>query len=187
LKRVSLDGRRLAILDWPDVSKLCLKLWLKASGRFNPDLVVAVLKGGFPVGLWLASLYGKPLAFLQIKHYRWWHRRSKPVLLRGLSFQVEGLRVLLVDDVVDSGETLKLAFSHLKLRKVKALKAAVLHVKPWRRFQPDYYVKETADWIVYPWEKQELLLELLREGKASGKFLEKLGLEISRSASPRLV
>jgi hypoxanthine phosphoribosyltransferase len=69
--------------------------------------------------------------------------------------QVEGRRILVVDDVWDSGSTLVAVRD--RLRKAGArVDVCVLHYKPARsRFPgdgPDFYAEETNAWIVYPWD-----------------------------------
>lgn len=54
---------------------------------------------------------------------------------------------LVVDDICDTGETLK---------KSIAMYTATLHYKPTAGFTPDFYAKEVgSDWIVYPWERKD--------------------------------
>jgi hypothetical protein len=69
--------------------------------------------------------------------------------------QVEGRRILVVDDVWDSGSTVVAVRE--RLRKAGAeVDVCVLHFKPRRnRFPsdaPDFYAEETDAWIVYPWD-----------------------------------
>ena len=54
---------------------------------------------------------------------------------------------LVVDDICDTGETLK---------KSIAMYTATLHYKPTAGFTPDFYSKEVGtEWIVYPWERKD--------------------------------
>lgn len=66
-------------------------------------------------------------------------------------------RVLIVDDISDSGRTLqsliKNVFSQVAYSWAVPL-TATIHYKPGSRFRPDIYYKETEDWIVYPWETE---------------------------------
>ncbi len=55
-------------------------------------------------------------------------------------------QLLVVDDVVDTGKTLKW---------FRVFLTASLHYKPKSPFKPNFYVKETTNWIVYPWEKPD--------------------------------
>jgi len=91
-----------------------------------------------------------------------------PLAIKDLS----GKRVLVVDDVADDGGTLKgvVEFEVLP-RNPLEVKTATLHMKPWCRFKPDYYVEATDAWIIYPWEKHEVVRQVAK------KFIEDLGWE----------
>ena len=54
-------------------------------------------------------------------------------------------KVLVVDDIVDSGMTRSQFMNN---------KFACLHLKPWARPKPDFFARLTKDWIVYPWEEE---------------------------------
>ncbi|MCD6591955.1 MAG: hypothetical protein J7K78_02940, partial [Thaumarchaeota archaeon] len=51
------------------------------------------------------------------------------------------------------------------------VRVATLHMKPWCRFKPDYYVQLTDAWIIYPWERREVVRQV------ASKFIEHLGEE----------
>jgi uncharacterized protein len=69
--------------------------------------------------------------------------------------QVQGRRILVVDDVWDSGATVVAVRDRLR-RAGAAVDMCVLHYKPTHsKFPgdaPDFYAEETAGWIVYPWD-----------------------------------
>jgi len=61
--------------------------------------------------------------------------------------------ILIIDDIADSGKTLEFVIKLLKEHLPNAtIKTAVLFYKPKSKIKPDYYVEETTDWIVFPWE-----------------------------------
>lgn len=71
---------------------------------------------------------------------------------------IEGKRVLVVDDVFDSGRTARSTRLRCARAGAASVSVAVLHYKPERNAfgeaeRPAYYARETSDWIVYPWEK----------------------------------
>lgn len=72
--------------------------------------------------------------------------------------EVRGKRLLIIDEVCDKGRTLDFLTRHLKEQGAKDVRTAVLHNKPNQSetgFVPDWYVEETDQWIVYPWELHE--------------------------------
>jgi uncharacterized protein len=78
--------------------------------------------------------------------------------------QVKDRDILIIEEVCDTGHTLKFLVDWLKFTGAKKIKTAALHYKPARSetgFKPDWYAEETDKWIVYPWETYE------EQGKSS--------------------
>ena len=69
-------------------------------------------------------------------------------------------RILIVDDVADTGKSLIVAKDYLMKRGASEIKVATLHFKPTSSFKPDYYVDMTTAWICYPWGRNEVEREL---------------------------
>ena len=97
---------------------------------------------------------------------------NKAKLTHGLDgVDLKGKRVLLVDDLTDTGESLKVAVGYLKTLKPKEVRTAVLQHKKRSKFVPDYYAEELEkwEWIIYPWMVHEDLVsfitEILKDGK----------------------
>ena len=151
---------RLLHLCWEDIQRLAEKVAekVRASG-FRPDVVVAVSRGGFdPARILCDQLSVQRLASLQVEYYTGVNqRRGTPEIVFPLNADVPKFRVLLVDDVSDSGNSLRIARDHVLGRGASEVRVATLHVKPWSNFRPDYYAEEVDAWVVYPWEPRETL------------------------------
>jgi len=80
---------------------------------------------------------------------------EKPKLTQELNVDIRGKRVLLVDDVADTGESLILAKEKVLVLNPSELKVATLNYKPKSKIKPDFFVEETLKWLVYPWEIRE--------------------------------
>ncbi len=128
---------------------------------YIPDLVVAVARGGFVPARLLCDFLGvENLLSLQSQH---WTEAAKVEERAILKFpyilNAEGLRILVVDDIVDTGETLKLARDYIRdnwnPREVKT--AALQWISPVAKFKPDYYYIEVKEWVwfQYPWTRLE--------------------------------
>ena len=129
---------------------------------FKPDCIIALWRGGTPVGIAVQE-------FLQYKGLHCWHTAVKTasytdiathgeVTVENLDFILERLtpdtKVLVVDDIFDSGRT-ALAMKKALAAKTNAAKFAMLYYKPARNeagFEPDFFVKETDSWLVFPHE-----------------------------------
>lgn len=71
---------------------------------------------------------------------------------------IMGKRILIIDEMCDTGETLNYITNWLNDRGAESIKTGVLHFKPGANktsYQPNWYVNETDKWIVYPWEIHE--------------------------------
>ena len=146
------------ILTWPRFGEANRELAqaIHDSG-FRPDLVVAIARGGLLFAGGLAySLGVKACDALNVEFYTGvGETLAAPVLLRPFMDEeaANGARVLLVDDVADSGKTLRLAVD-LVTRMGAEVRSAVLYSKPTTIIQPDFSWKDTDRWIVFPWSAE---------------------------------
>ena len=103
---------------------------------------------------------------------------EEPEVLFPLNAQIEGLRVLVVDDVSDSGNSLIVVKKYIEGKGASEVKLATLHHKPWSKFKPDYFAEEVSEWIIYPWEPREsvkdLVSMLMEKGVSKEDIPEKL-------------
>lgn len=79
----------------------------------------------------------------------------------------------LVDEIVDSGQSLKLIIDHINQQGASEVKTATLYYKPSSIIKPDYYEKETSKWIIFPWETKETLKEIYKIHKDNAEQLKK--------------
>ncbi|MFT4219450.1 MAG: phosphoribosyltransferase [Microbacterium sp.] len=129
---------------------------------FVPDVVVAIARGGMlPAGAISYALGVKSCGALNVEFYTGVGTvLDAPVLLPpdlDLAY-LAGRRVLLVDDVADSGRTLRLAVDLLAERGAD-VRSAVVYTKPTTIVTPDYSFTETALWIDFPWSAQGSVVE----------------------------
>jgi hypoxanthine phosphoribosyltransferase len=121
---------------------------------FVPDLVIAVARGGLPVAGALAyALDVKNCGTMNVEFYTGVDERlDVPVVLPPMlaAVDIHGLRVLIVDDVADTGKTLELVCSELRAHVAEA-RTAVLYEKPRSTITPDYVWQRTDRWINFPW------------------------------------
>jgi uncharacterized protein len=127
---------------------------VRGSG-FAPDLVVAVSRGGFTPARALCDVLGIfNLTSIRVAHYRAPATKEPMATVRyPLCVPVEGLRVLVVDDVNDTGETLRAAREHLESLGPAEVRTAVLHEKTGSPVRADYAAGCIGEWrwLIYPW------------------------------------
>jgi len=155
----------LLILTWDDLLRDVIQLARRLRG-IELDAIVAIARGGLVVARLLSDFIGvRRMASITISYYRGVGERGvKPVIVSEVGMDLRGLRVLLVDDVADTGQTLKVAIAHLKSRGVVRLVTCTAYVKPWCKFMPDYYSRMVDKWIVFPYEQAETARELMEKG-----------------------
>lgn len=145
----------MEVLSWADFGDASRHLAKTvAESGFRPDLVLSIARGGLPVGGALAyALDVKNCAAINVEFYTGIGERMEvPVVLPPTPplIDLAGLKVLLADDVADSGETLALV-AELVRPHVAELRSAVLYKKPRSVVQPDYFWGDTDRWISFPW------------------------------------
>ena len=166
-----MEKLKLSHLSWDDIQRLSEKVTEKiASNGFIPDLVVAISRGGFdPARIICDQLLIKRLASIQIEYYSGINETNAiPKIVFPLNADIKNLKVLVVDDVSDSGKSLIHAKEYLEELGPKEVKVATLHYKPWSKYRPDYYAKKVDAWIIYPWEIKEGLIEMAQKLEADG-------------------
>ncbi len=153
-------------LHWEDVEKAALKVISQMEKEnFVPDIIISIARSGLiPAALISYALGNKELYTIKIdfsKTQRLSHKqdmREKPKISQELSRDIEGLKVLVVDEMVVSGETLKLVSQYLSMKHPAEVKYSVLYKQPWSQFQPTYCGEEVKQWPIFPWKR-------LHEGK----------------------
>jgi len=144
-------------LSWPEYGNLteALAEKVRSSGK-QFDLVVGIARGGMPVAMVVSDHLGVRVDFINVKSYDGIGTRSAPRILSTLTEAVKGKRVLLVDDLVDQGDTLKTVEDYLNQQGPQLLESAVLFKKPWSTVEPDFFLEVVEKWVVFPFELSEI-------------------------------
>ena len=125
---------------------------------FTPDIIIAVARGGLlPAGALSYAMGVKLSDAVNVEFYTDVHETlPDPVLLAPMldTESISGKKVLVVDDVVDSGRTLALVLELLSGHGAQC-RSAVVYEKPQSEVKPDYAWKTTDEWIVFPWSDQD--------------------------------
>lgn len=147
-------------LSWADVEKITDELAdkIKASG-FKPDYIIGITTGGLIPLYFLTKKLGDIDNVLTITATSYDKDRKKDLKILYLpEVDLSGKKVLLVDEIVETGDTLKKISEILRDDyRVSELKTAMLGVNTDKcKFYPDFYViEEKGEWIVFPWEKDD--------------------------------
>ncbi|GLI26021.1 phosphoribosyltransferase [Agromyces rhizosphaerae] len=149
------DDIRREILEWEDFAIASRDLASDVLGSgFRPDVVIAIARGGLLLAGAIAYALGtKNCGSINVEFYTGVDARLPEPIVSGPMLDapaLEGKRVLLVDDVSDSGRTLKKVVGMITDAGAD-VRTATLYVKSQTVLVPDYAYRSTDDWIVFPW------------------------------------
>ncbi len=166
---VNHGGGRIEVkfVTWDEIERLVdsISREVEESG-FQPHVVVGIIRGGMiPARLIADRLNVDTIATMELKLYKGVGLRGeRPYIRQPLTLELVGKRVLIVDDVSDTGLTLQHAVQAVNLYMPSEVRTATLYIKPWTDYRPDYHGPETDRWIVFPWEKREYEKEVASRG-----------------------
>ena len=160
------------VLSAQDLLEDSFRLGIKVlESGFEPTLIVAIWRGGTPVGMALQEVLeycGVESDHIAIRtsSYLGVEERGE-VAIHGLNYIIKKIRhddrVLIVDDVFDTGNTIKAVVEEIRRRArgntPEEIRVAVPWFKPSRNetdMVPDFYLRETAEWLVFPHELDAL-------------------------------
>lgn len=160
------EKMKCRIVSWGEVYSMCKELAgaVERSG-FEPKTIIALARSGFVPGRLLSDLLGIPdLVSLKVEHWldTTGQHREEATIPYQIPFNVEKRRVLVVDDIVDTGKSMKVSVDYIERFKPEMLKTAVMQYITASIFKPDYYVTTVSDWVwfIYPWNFTEDLCNL---------------------------
>jgi len=169
------------VLSAQDLLEDSFRLGLQVlESGFEPTLIIAIWRGGTPVGMALQEVLdycGVDSDHIAIRtsSYVGVDERGA-VAVHGLNYIIKKIcredRVLIVDDVFDTGNTIKAVVDEIKTRArgntPQEIRVAVPWFKPTRNetdMTPDFYLRETSEWLVFPHELDALTPEEMLEAR----------------------
>jgi hypoxanthine phosphoribosyltransferase len=168
------DPRRYLAPTWDNIYEMLINIALRIKGSgFRPDYIVGVSRGGWAPGRILSDLLENThTANIKIEFYVGIERTArKPIVTQPLIEDITKKNILVVDDVSDTGESLKVAFDHVVGKGAADVKTATVYYKPHSIFKPDFFADSTSDWIIFPWERLEATKLLIQEARSEGRDL----------------
>jgi uncharacterized protein len=148
-------------ISWARYGKMADMMVKKIKGkRYKFDLVIGIARGGIPLAMVISDRLGVRIDLINVKSYYKSSygtrgKRTKPRIISTISSSLEGKRVLLVDDLIEEGDTMRLLRGYIEGMHPSTIKTAVFFRKPWSRFEPDFYIRTVDRWVVFPWEMGE--------------------------------
>lgn len=154
---------KFLVHSWDDLTGHLLTMASQVRERSEqPDLIVAIARGGLSVAHILSDLLHLPVASFTVSSYSGLTRNDDQHMSFELGGRLDGRHVLLVDDVSDSGHTFVRAIKYLKKHGAYKITTAAIFTKPATLHPPDVFAQQTDAWIIFPFD----LLENVRDIRA---------------------
>ena len=141
-------------ISWNDFHGLC-KALVKAAAPFQPEIILAVGRGGFYPGTLIAHMLQAEVYPVRLSRRvndvvaydspRWLVRPPEVV---------RGKRVLVVDEISSTGETLQLVKQETERLGAAAVRCAVLYAHSWGTDTPDYIALISDELLMNPWDRE---------------------------------
>ncbi len=168
------------LVSWEEVVNWTYELAKKIEeSGWRPDIAVSIARGGYvPARLLCDFLDINDLVSVQVLH---WGRAAEITSVAhvkyGFQAELRGKRVLLIDDICDTGDSIIVAREYIEKNYSPAeIRVAVMQwISSVAKIKPDYYVDEVKEWVwyQYPWTRAEdttnFLEKIINEGLKSGK------------------
>ncbi len=156
------------LVKWEDIETWCKQIKeLLNDADWIPEVVIGLARGGWaPARILCDLMIIKELYSVKTEHWGVTASKDgKAKLVQGLNADVSGKKVLVLDDITDTGDSMRLALDHVKtLGPAEVRTATLLHI-PHSKFKPDFVARELAEgewhWFIFPWNYHEDITNLL--------------------------
>ncbi|MGB9814399.1 MAG: phosphoribosyltransferase [Thermoplasmata archaeon] len=183
-----MKGFRCMLVSWRNIEDWVSTVIEKIeSDGYKPEIIVGLARGGLvPARLISDRMQLKDLYAVKTEH---WGITATPDgqarITQTLPINISGKRVLVVDDITDTGQSLSLAVEHVRGMGPSELRSATLLHILHSKYRPDYYADEVPEdkwtWFIFPWNVYEdltnITLRILEEGEVTIESLQRIFVE----------
>lgn len=171
MKHSVIDDIPFVLLDWSDLTHITDDLAQQIQARAAEyDRLIAVANGGLTMVRYLGDrLNLKVISLLQISSYQGVAEHDpEPIIQQPLSSDVQGERLLIFEDIVDSGATLEVLKKYLETIGVDHYEIATQVEKSHASEHADYVGLHQDGWIIFPYEVRETIVDLKEKWQTAG-------------------
>ncbi|MEX2527791.1 MAG: phosphoribosyltransferase family protein [Gemmatimonadota bacterium] len=141
-------------LTWEMFGELCRALALRVAREFEPEIVVGIARAGVIPGAIVASILQVDFYSMKISRKEGGERvRERPAVLSAAPSQARGKRVLIVDEVTTTGDTLRLALAAVRDVQPAEVRTATSFIRPGG-YRSDFFSLETDQTLIFPWDRK---------------------------------
>lgn len=154
-----------------DVFKLAKKVG-ESGQKF--DRIVCIDRGGAIVARFLSDFLNLKISSFVMVAYKEIGKLSQPQIKEELKADIKGERILLVDEIIDSGSSFEMAVEYLEKLLPQKITTLTPYIKPISNFKSDFWQVRTDKWVVFPYEVRETIADVSRimqqQGKTDGEI-----------------
>ena len=172
------DSFECEIMSWELFNRLAKKVAQKMKeDEYQPDFMVGLARGGWVLSRVLCDYLGvKDLVSLKVEH---WGITATPDGTAKIKYpfdiDLSGRDVVVVDDITDTGESMKVAVDYIKTMNPRNIRTAALRHISGGKFTPDYYGDEiTWRWVVFPWNLVEDMCNIIPKAAVGANDVEEI-------------
>ena len=152
--RASINRDQYLDLSWEMFGELCRALALRVARDYDPEMVIGIARAGVIPGAVVASILREDFHSMKISRRDGDEQvRDRPAILSSAPATARRRRVLIVDEIASSGETLRMALAAVRNVGPAEVRTATAFVRP-RGYKPDYFALETDQTIIFPWDRK---------------------------------
>lgn len=162
-----MDTFRCEMPTWKEIHELThiTADKIKKSG-FHPDVIVSIARGGLvPARLLADYLHVKDLIAIKTDHWGLTATKDGQAKISyALNMDLSGKKVLVVDDITDTGQSMDLSKQHVMERHPSEVRTATLYHLRNSKYTPDFYGMERDwAWMIFPWNVREDKVNIIRK------------------------
>lgn len=166
----------LQFLTFADFVRLSSQLATQIKTESQPfDLIISINRGGSVISRILSDLLvDLPIMSFGMASYRGINQNQEISVTQEFTHNIFNKKVLLVDEICDTGQTFAQALKYLAPLQPQFIKTAALFVKPHSIFTPDFTTGSVSAWVVFPYDVRETLVNLAKFWLADDKLKDQL-------------
>ena len=141
-------------VDWAMFGELSRALALKVAREYQPEIIVGIARAGVIPAAVVASMLRLDFYSMKISRRDGDETvRERPAVLSAAPPQVRGKRVLIVDEITTSGDTLRLALAAVRDQHPAEVRTATSFART-TGYQPDYSALSMDANVIFPWDRK---------------------------------
>ena len=156
-------------ISWDELHQLVFQIAEKMTAdNYHPDLIIAIARGGLSVSQIFSDYFDNcPIITFTISSYKNLQQNQISSVKFKLDEKInlKNKKLLLVDDLSDTGDTFLSGLKYLKSLNANNIKTAAVFVKSHTKFHPDYHAIDNDSWIIFPYEMKETTKNLIDKFK----------------------